>query len=133
MVLLEFHLSSRLLLNLSHKQLQKYLRHCSVFWHKWSVHDLVLVIPPPPLNKVVSNTRPCSKLGVTTLNGREEGGQCSRRPVTSSDLKHERLFFRGSVSTFLQLVVAVYFERSELLICFPEFHSLAISQRIANA
>ena len=56
-------------------QLQKYLRHCTVFWHKWPVHDLVLVIPPPPLIKVASNTRPCSKLGGTTLNGREEGGQ----------------------------------------------------------
>ena len=50
-------------------------RHCAVFWHKWPVHDLVLVIPPPPLIKVASNTRPYSKLGGTTLNGREEGGQ----------------------------------------------------------
>ena len=55
--------------------MQKYLRHCTVFWHKWPVHDLVLVIPPPPLIKVASNTRPYSKLGGTTLNGREEGGQ----------------------------------------------------------
>ena len=47
----------------------------TVFWHKWPVHDLVLVIPPPPLIKVASNTRPYSKLGGTTLNGREEGGQ----------------------------------------------------------
>ena len=30
----------------------------------------------------------------------------THRPVTSSNLKHERLFFCGSVSTFLQLVVA---------------------------
>ena len=37
--------------------------------------DLVLVIPPPPLIKVASNTRPYSKLGGTTLNGREEEGQ----------------------------------------------------------
>ena len=56
-------------------QLQKYLRHCTVFWHKWPVHDLVLVIPPPPLIKVASNTRPYSKRGGTTLNWREEGGQ----------------------------------------------------------
>ena len=59
----------------SYNQLQKYLRPCTVFWHKWPVHDLVLVIPPPPLIKVASNTRPYSKLGGTTLNGREEGGQ----------------------------------------------------------
>ena len=35
----------------------------------------MLVIPPPPLIKVASNTRPCSKRGGTTLNWREEGGQ----------------------------------------------------------
>ena len=87
--------------------MQKYLRHCTVFWLKWPVYDLVLVTPPPPLIKVASNSRPCSKLGGTTLNGREEGGQyLSHRPVTSSDLKQERLCFRESVSTFLQLVVA---------------------------
>ena len=59
---------------ISYNQLQKYLRHYTVIWHKWPVHDLVLVIPPPPLIKVASNTRPYSKLGGTTLNGREEGG-----------------------------------------------------------
>ena len=35
----------------------------------------MLVIPPSPLIKVASNTRPCSNLEGTTLNGREEGGQ----------------------------------------------------------
>ena len=50
-------------------------RHCTVLWHKWPVHDLMLVMPLPPLIKVASNTRPCSKLGGTTLNGREEGDQ----------------------------------------------------------
>ena len=58
-----------------YNQLQKYLRHCTVFWHEWPVHDLVLVIPPPSLIKVASNARPYSKLGGTTLNGREEGCQ----------------------------------------------------------
>ena len=63
--------------------------------------------PPPPLFKVASNTRPCSKLGGTTLNGgRGEVSILSHRPVTSSYLKKDRLFFRESVSTFLQLVVA---------------------------
>ena len=67
----------------------------------------MLVIPLPPLFKVASNTRPCSKLGGTTLNGgRREVSILSQRPVTSSDLKQDRLFFRESVSTFLQLVVA---------------------------
>ena len=66
------------LIDHSYNQLQKYLsylRHCTVFWLKWPVHDLVLVTTPPPLIKVTSNTRPCSNLGATTLNGREEGGQ----------------------------------------------------------
>ena len=36
---------------------------------------LVLMIPPPPLIKLVSNTRPCSNLSGTTLNGREGGGE----------------------------------------------------------
>ena len=44
------------------------------------------------------------------MNGGEGGGVTilSHRPVTSSDLKQDRLFFRESVSTFLQLVVAVF-------------------------
>ena len=41
-----------------------------------ALHDLVLMIPPPPLVKVASNTRSCSKLEGTTLSGREEGGEC---------------------------------------------------------
>ena len=73
--------------------LQKYLRHCTVFWLKWPVHDLVLVIPPPPLIKVASNTRPCSK----------HGGQyytVSHRSVNNSDLKQERSFFPRTISIF---------------------------------
>ena len=44
------------------------------------------------------------------MGGRREVSVISHRPVTSSDLKHERLFFRGSVSTFLQLVVPTFLE-----------------------
>ena len=36
---------------------------------------LCLWSPPPRLIKVANNTRPCSKLGGTTLNWREEGGE----------------------------------------------------------
>ena len=44
--------------------------------------------PPPPLIKVARNTRPCSKLSGTTLNGGEgEEIIVSHRGVTSSDLK----------------------------------------------
>ena len=69
-----------------------------------------LVLPPPPLIKVASNTRPCSKLGGTTLYEREEGGQyytLSHSLVNSSNLKQESSFFCRNVSTFLQLVVHV--------------------------
>ena len=68
------------------------------------------MIPPPPLINAASNTTPCSKVGGTTLNGREEGGQyyfSQTSCVTRSDLKQERSVFRGSVSTFLQLVVYI--------------------------
>ena len=69
----------------------------------------MLVTSPPPLFKVASNTRPCSKLGGTTFNGgRGKVSILSHRPVTSSDLKQDRLFFRESVSKFLQLVEALY-------------------------
>ena len=84
-----------------YNQLQQYLRHCTVFWLKWPVHDLVLVTPPPPLFKVASNTRPCSKLGGTTLNGGRRGVSIlSHRLVTSSDLKQDRLLFHECLNIF---------------------------------
>ena len=39
------------------------------------------------------------------MGGRREVSIISHRPVTSRNLKQERSFFGGSVSTFLQLVV----------------------------
>ena len=39
------------------------------------------------------------------MGGRREVSITFYRPVIRSDLKRERSFFRGSVSTFLQLVV----------------------------
>ena len=41
------------------------------------------------------------------MGGRREVSIIFYRPVTRSDLKQERSFFLGSVSSFLQLVVAV--------------------------
>ena len=41
------------------------------------------------------------------MGGRREVSIISHRPVTRSDLKQERSVFRGSVSTFLQLVVYI--------------------------
>ena len=40
------------------------------------------------------------------MGGRREVSIVFYRPVTRGDLKQERLFFRRSVSTLLQLVVA---------------------------
>ena len=47
------------------------------------------------------------------MEGRSDAAIISHRPVNRSDLKQERSFFRGSVSTFLQLVVAVPFMAME--------------------
>ena len=41
------------------------------------------------------------------MGGRREVSILSHRPVTSSDLKQETLFFSESVLTFLPLVVAL--------------------------
>ena len=44
------------------------------------------------------------------MGGRREVSIIFYRRVTRSDLKQERSFFRGSVSSFLQLIVADYEE-----------------------
>ena len=41
------------------------------------------------------------------MGGRREVSIISHTPVTRSDLQQQRSFFRGSVSAFLQLVVAL--------------------------
>ena len=94
-----------------YNQLQKYLRHCTVFWHKWPIHDLVLLIPPPPgplsmLLAIQDHTQNLEQQ--LWMGGRREVSVISQRPVTRSDLKQERSFFLWSVSTFLQLVVALH-------------------------
>ena len=73
----------------------------------FGLNDLSIlpVIPSPPLIKVASNTRPHSKLGGTTMNGREEEGQStSHRPRIWSK---KGPFFPRSIWTFFQLVVWV--------------------------
>ena len=57
------------------QQVAKVLDTLTVFWHKWPVDDLALVIPLHPISKLLAVQKPCSKLEGTTLNGREEGGQ----------------------------------------------------------
>ena len=49
------------------------------------------------------------------MGGRRELSIIFYRPVIRSDLKQERLFFRGSVSTFSQLVVATACPNGKLL------------------
>ena len=102
---------------MSYNQLQKSTWDTTVFWHKWPVHDLVLLIPPPPPIKVASNKGHTQNLEEQLwMGGRREVSIISHRPMTRSDLNQERSFFRGSVSTFLQLVVAfLLIERSPYL------------------
>ena len=48
------------------------------------------------------------------MGGRKEVSIISHRPVTRRDLQQERSFFPGSVSTFLQLVVAFIVTKSAI-------------------
>ena len=61
------------------------------------------------------------------MGGRREVSIISQRPVNSSDLKHERVFFRESVSTFLQLVIATLKVTS-----FPTLQGLQRDYTCAN-
>ena len=82
----------------------------TVFWHKWPVQDLVLVILPTPLIKVASNTRPCSKIGEQLWRGawgEGEGGQYYiSQTCDQQQFEARKVIFHGRVSTVLQLVVA---------------------------
>ena len=70
---------------------------------------LCLWSPFHPLSKLLAIQDHTQNLE-EQLEGRREVSIISHRPVTRSDLKRERSFFRGSVSTFLQLVVASLFK-----------------------
>ena len=92
-----------------YNQLQKYLRHCTVFWHKCLSMILCLWCPLHPLSKLLAIQDHTQNLEEQLwMGGRREVSILSHRPVTWSNLKQERSFFRGSVSTFLQLVVAMF-------------------------
>ena len=68
---------------------------------------LCLWSPLHPLSKLLAIQDHAQNLEEQLwMGGRREVSIISHRPVTRSDLKQERSFFRGSVSTFLQLVVA---------------------------
>ena len=57
------------------------------------------------------------------MGERREVSIISHRRMTKNDLKQERSFFRGSVSTFLQLVAAQWLERctgiAEVMVRIP--------------
>ena len=83
------------------KVLETLHRSLSMIFFFWS--------PLHPLIKFLALQNNAQNLEKTTLNGRA-GREVSiyiHRPVTSNDLKQERRCFRGSVLTFLQLVVAL--------------------------
>ena len=64
--------------------------------------------PPPPLISVASKTKKCWKLKQSTLKGGE--GRGSGKGLSSGYSGHwklEKVFFNESVSTILQLVVAL--------------------------
>ena len=78
----------------------------------------MLVIPPPPHIKVASNTRPGSKLGGTTLNGREKGGQYYISQTCDQEgFEARKVVFSWECLnvTFLELVVGL-----EYFILFPK-------------
>ena len=56
------------------------------------------------------------------MGGRREVSIISHRSVTRSDLKQERSFFLGSVSIFLQLVVAINESRLDSAIADNEVY-----------
>ena len=69
---------------------------------------LCLWSPRHPLSKLLAIQDHTQNLEEQLwMGGRREVSIISHRPLTRSDLKQERSSFRGSVSTFLQLVVWV--------------------------
>ena len=63
--------------------------------------------PPHPLSKLLAIQDHTQNLEEQLwMGGRREVSIISHTPVNRSDLQQERSFFHGSVSTFLQLVVA---------------------------
>ena len=91
-----------------YNQFQKYLRHCTVFCLKWPAMILCLWSLLHPFSKLLAIQDHTQNLEEQLwMGGRREVIIISLRHVTSSDLKQERSFFRRSVSTFLQLVVAL--------------------------
>ena len=77
---------------------------------------LCLWSPLHPLSKLLAMQDHTQNLEEQLwMGGRREVSFIFYRPVTRSDLKQERAFFRGSVSTFLQLVVATACPNGKLL------------------
>ena len=79
---------------------------------------LCLWSPLHPLSKLLAIQDHAQNLEEQLwMGGRREVSIISHTPVTSSDLKQEWSFFRGIVSTFLQLVVENPPHKQWLVIC----------------
>ena len=79
---------------------------------------MILCLWPPlhPFSKLLAIQDHAQNLEQLWMGGRREVSILSHRPVTSSDSKQEWLFFRESVSTFLQLVVEAHSERTDVVL-----------------
>ena len=91
-----------------YNQSQKILRHCAVFWLKWSVHDLVLVISLHPLSKLKAIEDCMLKTWRNIFEWKGGGRSVSYVSQTCDQQRFEvrKVVFLRSVSIFLQLVVA---------------------------
>ena len=96
-------------------QFQSATTSCKSAWDTlpyFGINGLSMILclwsPLHPLSKLIAIQDHAQNLEEQLwIGGRREVSIISYRPVTGSDLKQERSFFRGSVSTFLQLVVAI--------------------------
>ena len=66
------------------------------------------------------------------MGGRREVSIIFYRPVTRSDLKQERSFFRESVSSFLQLVVAVHRAKWDNSVCETSIIIIIVPLKIST-
>ena len=91
-----------------YNQLQKILRHCALFWLKWSVHDLVLVISLHPLSKLKAIEDCMLKTWRNIFEWKGGGRSVSYVSQTCDQQRFEvrKVVCLRSVSIFLQLVVA---------------------------